>query len=143
DRLGGDLQRLELSQHLRSPPLPVEPDGLELMSQFNHLVPTVPGVNSVAVERETACAQPAQRLPPTRPADARDGPSGTAPGTPSHYDHPQGQPARPRRRTTRRGRWRMGVMDRFERRLDRMVHGVFARPFTSSVEPVEIARALQ
>ena len=37
----------------------------------------------------------------------------------------------------------MGVMDRFERRLDRMVNGVFARTFKSEVEPVEIAAALQ
>jgi hypothetical protein len=34
-------------------------------------------------------------------------------------------------------------MDRFERRLDRMVNGVFARTFKSEVEPVEIAAALQ
>ena len=37
----------------------------------------------------------------------------------------------------------MGVMDRFERRLDRLVNGVFARTFKSQVEPVEIAAALQ
>ena len=37
----------------------------------------------------------------------------------------------------------MGVMDRFERRLDRLVNGVSARTFKSQVEPVEIAAALQ
>ena len=37
----------------------------------------------------------------------------------------------------------MGVMDRFERRLDRLVNGVFAKTFKSEVEPVEIAAALQ
>jgi hypothetical protein len=34
-------------------------------------------------------------------------------------------------------------MDRFERRLDRLVNGVFAKTFKSEVEPVEIAAALQ
>ena len=37
----------------------------------------------------------------------------------------------------------MGVMDRFERRLDRLVNGVFARAFKSEVQPVEVAAALQ
>lgn len=37
----------------------------------------------------------------------------------------------------------MGVLDRFERRLDRLVNGAFARAFKSDVQPVEIARALQ
>ena len=37
----------------------------------------------------------------------------------------------------------MGVMDRFERRLDRLVNGVFAKTFKAEVEPVEIAAALQ
>ncbi len=37
----------------------------------------------------------------------------------------------------------MGVMDRFERRLDRMVSGVFAKAFKAEVQPVEIAAALQ
>ncbi len=37
----------------------------------------------------------------------------------------------------------MGVMDRFERRLDRLVSGVFAKTFKAEVEPVEIAAALQ
>jgi len=37
----------------------------------------------------------------------------------------------------------MGVMDRFERRLDRMVSGTFARAFKSEVQPVEVAAALQ
>jgi hypothetical protein len=34
-------------------------------------------------------------------------------------------------------------MDRFERRLDRLVNGVFAKTFKSEVEPVEVAAALQ
>jgi Protein of unknown function (DUF3662)/FHA domain len=37
----------------------------------------------------------------------------------------------------------MGVMDRFERRLDRMVSGTFAKAFKSEVQPVEVAAALQ
>ena len=37
----------------------------------------------------------------------------------------------------------MGVLDRFERRLDRMVNGAFAKTFKSDVEPVEVAAALQ
>ncbi len=37
----------------------------------------------------------------------------------------------------------MGILDRFERRLDRMVNGAFARAFKSEVQPVEIAGALQ
>jgi len=37
----------------------------------------------------------------------------------------------------------MGVMDRFERRLDRIVSGTFARAFKSEVQPVEVAAALQ
>ena len=37
----------------------------------------------------------------------------------------------------------MGVIDRFERRLDRIVNGAFARTFKSEVEPVEVAAALQ
>src|SRR5207237_8824474 len=38
---------------------------------------------------------------------------------------------------------RVGVMDRFERRLDRLVSGAFARAFKSEVQPVEVAAALQ
>jgi hypothetical protein len=34
-------------------------------------------------------------------------------------------------------------MDRFERRLDRLVSGAFARAFKSEVQPVEVAAALQ
>jgi hypothetical protein len=34
-------------------------------------------------------------------------------------------------------------MDRFERRLDRLVSGTFARAFKSEVQPVEVAAALQ
>jgi Protein of unknown function (DUF3662)/FHA domain len=37
----------------------------------------------------------------------------------------------------------MGVMDRFERRLDRLVSGTFAKAFKSEVQPVEVAAALQ
>jgi hypothetical protein len=37
----------------------------------------------------------------------------------------------------------VGVLDRFERRLDRLVNGAFARAFKAEVQPVEIARALQ
>ena len=37
----------------------------------------------------------------------------------------------------------VGVLDRFERRLDRMVNGAFARAFKAEVQPVEIASALQ
>jgi len=37
----------------------------------------------------------------------------------------------------------MGVLDRFERRLDRLVSGAFAKAFKSEVQPVEIASALQ
>ena len=37
----------------------------------------------------------------------------------------------------------MGVMDRFERRLDRLVSGAFARAFKAEVQPVEVAAALQ
>lgn len=37
----------------------------------------------------------------------------------------------------------MGVLQRFERRLEGLVEGAFARVFKGAVEPVEIARALQ
>ena len=37
----------------------------------------------------------------------------------------------------------MGILDRFERRLDRLVNGAFARAFKAEVQPVEIAGALQ
>ena len=37
----------------------------------------------------------------------------------------------------------MGVLDRFERRIDRLVSGAFARAFKAEVQPVEIASALQ
>ena len=37
----------------------------------------------------------------------------------------------------------MGVMDRFERRLDRLVNRPFAKAFKSDVHPVEIAASLQ
>ena len=36
----------------------------------------------------------------------------------------------------------MGLLDRFEQRLDRMVNGAFARAFKAEVQPVEIASAL-
>jgi hypothetical protein len=37
----------------------------------------------------------------------------------------------------------MGVLQRFERRLETLVEGTFARVFRGGVEPVEIAKALQ
>jgi hypothetical protein len=37
----------------------------------------------------------------------------------------------------------MGVLQRFERRLEGLVEGAFARVFRGGVEPVEIAKALQ
>lgn len=37
----------------------------------------------------------------------------------------------------------MGVVQRFEERLERLVSGAFARAFRSAVQPVEIASALQ
>lgn len=37
----------------------------------------------------------------------------------------------------------MGLLDRFEDRLDRIVNGAFARAFKSEVQPVELAAALQ
>ena len=37
----------------------------------------------------------------------------------------------------------MGVLQRFERRLETLVEGAFARAFRSTVQPVEIAGALQ
>src|SRR5690606_27192107 len=45
------------------------------------------------------------------------------------------------------GRWRrrcaMGVLKRFEQRLEGLVNGTFAKVFKSDVQPVEIAGALQ
>ena len=37
----------------------------------------------------------------------------------------------------------MGLLDKFEQRVDRMVNGAFARAFKSEVQPVELAAALQ
>ena len=37
----------------------------------------------------------------------------------------------------------MGLLDRFEDRLDRLVNGAFARAFKSEVQPVELAAAIQ
>lgn len=37
----------------------------------------------------------------------------------------------------------MGLLDRFEDRLDKMVNGAFARAFKSEVQPVELAAAIQ
>ncbi len=37
----------------------------------------------------------------------------------------------------------MGMLDNFEKKLDRMVNGAFARAFKSEVQPVEIAAGLQ
>lgn len=37
----------------------------------------------------------------------------------------------------------MGLLDRFEQRVDRMVNGAFARAFKAEVQPVELGAALQ
>ncbi len=37
----------------------------------------------------------------------------------------------------------MGLLDRFEQRVDRMVNGAFAKAFKAEVQPVEVAAALQ
>ena len=37
----------------------------------------------------------------------------------------------------------MGVLSRFERRLEGMVEGAFARAFKSELQPVEVASAVQ
>lgn len=37
----------------------------------------------------------------------------------------------------------MGILDRFEQRVDRLVHGAFAKAFEAEVQPVELAAALQ
>ena len=37
----------------------------------------------------------------------------------------------------------MGVLDRFEKRIERAVNGVFAKAFKSEVQPVELASALR
>ena len=37
----------------------------------------------------------------------------------------------------------MGVLQRFERRLEGMVEGTFARVFKSELQPVEVASAIQ
>ena len=37
----------------------------------------------------------------------------------------------------------MGVLQRFERRLEGMVEGAFARAFRSELQPVEVASAVQ
>ncbi|MEO9221346.1 MAG: DUF3662 domain-containing protein [Mycobacteriaceae bacterium] len=37
----------------------------------------------------------------------------------------------------------MGLLDRFEQRLDRLVNGAFAKAFKAEVQPVELAAALQ
>src|SRR5215471_17822093 len=70
------------------------------------------------------------------------------------FRHPPGQRVRlarphvyPHRRYDRmragEGGARVGVLQRFERRLEGMVEGAFARAFKSEVEPVEIASAVQ
>jgi hypothetical protein len=45
--------------------------------------------------------------------------------------------------TTGGGRTRLGVLQRFERRLEGMVEGAFARAFKSDLQPVEVASAVQ
>jgi hypothetical protein len=37
----------------------------------------------------------------------------------------------------------MGVLDRFEKGIERAVNGAFARAFRSQVQPVELASALR
>jgi len=37
----------------------------------------------------------------------------------------------------------VGLLDRFEQRLDRLVNGAFARAFKAEVQPIELASALQ
>ena len=37
----------------------------------------------------------------------------------------------------------VGVLQRFERRLEGMVEGAFARAFKSELQPVEVASAVQ
>ena len=37
----------------------------------------------------------------------------------------------------------MGVLDRFEKGIERVVNGAFAKAFRSEVQPVEIASALR
>lgn len=37
----------------------------------------------------------------------------------------------------------MGILDRFEQRVDRLVNGAFAKAFEAEVQPVELAAALQ
>jgi len=37
----------------------------------------------------------------------------------------------------------MGLLDRFEQRVDRMVNGAFAKAFKSEVQPIELGAALQ
>src|ERR1051326_1182262 len=41
------------------------------------------------------------------------------------------------------GRYPVGVLQRFEHRLEGMVEGAFARAFKSELQPVEIASAVQ
>ncbi|MEY2634281.1 MAG: hypothetical protein RIS75_221, partial [Actinomycetota bacterium] len=36
----------------------------------------------------------------------------------------------------------VGILDRFEQRVDRLVNGAFAKAFAAEVQPVEIASAL-
>jgi hypothetical protein len=43
--------------------------------------------------------------------------------------------------TLKRGGF-VGILDRFEQRVDRLVNGLFARAFETEVEPVEVASAL-
>ena len=45
--------------------------------------------------------------------------------------------------TRRREARRVGVLQRFERRLEGMVEGTFARVFKSELQPVEVASAVQ
>ncbi len=52
-------------------------------------------------------------------------------------------PARPSGGTDQEGRRGVGILSRFEDRLEQLVSGAFAKAFRSAVQPVEVAAALQ
>ena len=102
----------------------------------------------LARAREASTAQAV----PTRPARGRakprlhDEPCAIAAGasdTIARRDVRVGACARQRRRTPGSGGGGVGVLQRFERRLEQHGHGAFAKAFRSAVQPVEIAAALQ
>src|SRR3981081_1516886 len=73
--------------------------------------------------------------------------SATRPGQGVRLARPQATPRRRydrMRAGTRRERgYPVGVLQRFEHRLEGMVEGAFARAFKSELQPVEIASAVQ